>query len=108
MWGGHPVSCAVALANLGVFDSEDVLGNVRRNEGWLSERLRDLQARHEIVGDVRGTGYFWALELVKDRERRVGFTDEEAEARRCWSSATADRGHRTHEAVTCEVAVSLT
>src|SRR5680860_75323 len=63
-WGGHPVSCAVALANLEVFSSADVLGNVRRNEGWLGEQLRELGHRHEIVGDVRGTGYFYALELV--------------------------------------------
>lgn len=78
-WGGHPVSCAVALANIGVFESEDVLGNVRRNEGWLGEQLNELKTRHEIVGDVRGTGYFWALELVADREHKVMFTDEQAE-----------------------------
>jgi adenosylmethionine-8-amino-7-oxononanoate aminotransferase len=78
-WGGHPVSCAVALANLAVFESEDVLGNVRRNEAWLGAQLRELAERHEIVGDVRGTGYFWALELVADRERKVAFTDEESE-----------------------------
>ncbi|MPZ88431.1 MAG: aspartate aminotransferase family protein [Nitriliruptorales bacterium] len=78
-WGGHPVSCAVALANIGVFESEDVLGNVQRNEVWLGEQLHELMARHEIVGDVRGTGYFWALELVADRERKVMFTNEQAE-----------------------------
>ncbi len=79
-WGGHPVSCAVALANLGVFESEDVLGNVQRNEGWLGDQLRELYDRHEIVGDVRGTGYFWALELVADRDHKVLFTDEQSEA----------------------------
>jgi hypothetical protein len=79
-WGGHPVACAVAIANLGVFDSEDVLANVRRNEEWLGGQLRELAARHEIVGDVRGTGYFWALELVKDRDRRISFDDEESES----------------------------
>jgi len=78
-WGGHPVSCAVALANIGVFESEDVLGNVQRNEGWLGGQFRELQARHEIVGDVRGTGYFWALELVADRERKILFTSEQSE-----------------------------
>jgi adenosylmethionine-8-amino-7-oxononanoate aminotransferase len=78
-WGGHPVACAVALANLGVFESEDVLGTVQRNEAWLGDQLRELMDRHEIVGDVRGTGYFWALELVADRERKIGFTDEQAE-----------------------------
>ena len=78
-WGGHPVSCAVALANLEVFSSADVLGNVRRNEGWLGEQLRELGHRHEIVGDVRGTGYFYALELVADRDRKLAFTDEQSE-----------------------------
>jgi len=78
-WGGHPVACAVALANLEVFDSEDVLGNVQRNGAWLGEQLRELMARHEIVGDVRGTGYFWALELVADREHKVAFDDAHAE-----------------------------
>ena len=78
-WGGHPVACAVALANLGVMEAEDVLGNVERNGPWFSEQLRVLYDRHDIVGDIRGTGYFWALELVFDRDRKVGFTDQQAE-----------------------------
>jgi adenosylmethionine-8-amino-7-oxononanoate aminotransferase len=78
-WGGHPVSAAVALANLGVFESDDLLGNVRGNEEWLGAQLQQLHAEHEIVGDVRGTGYFWALELVADRDRRIGFSDEQSE-----------------------------
>ncbi|MDQ3148157.1 MAG: aspartate aminotransferase family protein [Actinomycetota bacterium] len=78
-WGGHPVSCAVAMANIGVLESEDALGNVQRNEVWLGESLRDLMARHEMVGDVRGIGYFWALELVADRKHKVAFTEDQAE-----------------------------
>ncbi|WP_052666231.1 aspartate aminotransferase family protein [Nitriliruptor alkaliphilus] len=78
-WGGHPVSCAVALANLEVFETEDVLANVQANEDWFGDQLRELYDRHEIVGDVRGTGYFWALELVKDREHKVMFDDAESE-----------------------------
>jgi adenosylmethionine-8-amino-7-oxononanoate aminotransferase len=78
-WGGHPVSAAVALANIEVFEREDLLGNVERNGPWLGEQLRELMARHEIVGDVRGRGYFWALELVADREHRVQFDDEQTE-----------------------------
>ena len=65
-FGGHPVSCAVALANLEVFEREDLLAHVRRAETDLRatlDRLRDLP----IVGDVRGAGFFWAVELVKDR-----------------------------------------
>ncbi|MBO0841760.1 MAG: aspartate aminotransferase family protein [Nocardioides sp.] len=77
-FGGHPVSTAVALANLDIFEREDLLGNVTRNEGaFLStlERLKDLP----IVGDVRGSGYFYGIELVKDRETRETFTPEESE-----------------------------
>ena len=78
-WGGHPVAAAVALANIEVFEKEDILGNVQRNGAWFGERLQELYDRHEIVGDVRGTGYFWALELVKDREHKIGFDDAETE-----------------------------
>ena len=78
-WGGHPVAAAVGLANLEVFEKEDLLGNVRANEEWLGGELNRLKVEHEIVGDVRGTGYFWALELVADRDKRVQFTDEQSE-----------------------------
>ena len=64
-FGGHPVACAVALANLEVFEREDLLSHVRTNEATLQatlDKLRDLP----LVGDVRGAGFFWALELVKD------------------------------------------
>jgi hypothetical protein len=66
-FGGHPVSCAVALANLDLFEREDLLGNVLRQENSFRktlERLYDLL----IVGDVRGDGYFYAIELVKDMQ----------------------------------------
>ena len=77
-FAGHPVSAAVALANLDVFEKEDLLGNVRANEGRFRatlERLLDLP----IVGDVRGDGYFYGIELVKDKATRETFTDDEAE-----------------------------
>jgi adenosylmethionine-8-amino-7-oxononanoate aminotransferase len=77
-WGGHPVAAAIAMANLDVFENEDILGHVRANEGKflaMLESLRDLP----IVGDVRGLGYFYAIELVKDQETKASFTDEESE-----------------------------
>ena len=77
-FGGHPVSTAVAMANLDVFESENVLGHVRANEGAFRatlERLLDLP----IVGDVRGDGYFYGIELVKDKATRESFTAEECE-----------------------------
>jgi len=77
-FGGHPVSTAVAMANLDIFENEGVLDNVRDNEGAFRttlERLKDLP----IVGDVRGDGYFYGIELVKDKDTKATFNDAEAE-----------------------------
>ena len=77
-FAGHPVSSAVALANLDVFEKEDLLGNVRGHEAAFRatlEKLYDLP----IVGDVRGAGYFYGIEMVKDKVTRETFTDEESE-----------------------------
>ncbi len=77
-FGGHPVSCAVALANLDLFEKEDLLGNVLRNENAFRatlERLYDLP----IVGDVRGDGYFYGIELVKDQTTKETFSADESE-----------------------------
>jgi adenosylmethionine-8-amino-7-oxononanoate aminotransferase len=78
-WGGHPMCAAVAMANLDVFEREGLNEHVRENEGAfrdMLESLRDIP----IVGDVRGAGYFCALELVKDRDTRQSFSDEESES----------------------------
>jgi adenosylmethionine-8-amino-7-oxononanoate aminotransferase len=77
-FAGHPVSCAVAMANLDVFEKEDLLGNVRSHEAAFRatlEKLNDLP----IVGDVRGDGYFYGIELVKDKATRLTFDDAESE-----------------------------
>jgi adenosylmethionine-8-amino-7-oxononanoate aminotransferase len=66
-FGGHPVAAAMALRNIEIFEREGVLENVRTLEGHLRDRLRELLAL-PIVGDVRGAGFFWAMELVKDDE----------------------------------------
>jgi len=65
-FGGHPVAAAIALRNIEIFEREGVLENVRANEGHIRERLEGVKERLPIVGDVRGAGYFWALELVRD------------------------------------------
>jgi adenosylmethionine-8-amino-7-oxononanoate aminotransferase len=76
-FGGHPVSCAVALANLAILDEEGVLDHVATlgpTFGARLESLRDVP----IVGDVRGDGFFWAVELIKDPDHpEVRFTREE-------------------------------
>jgi adenosylmethionine-8-amino-7-oxononanoate aminotransferase len=77
-FGGHPVSCAVALANLDIFEREDLNGHVRSHSGAFRatlEKLTDLP----IVGEVRGDGYFFGIELVKDQATRETFTDDESE-----------------------------
>jgi adenosylmethionine-8-amino-7-oxononanoate aminotransferase len=77
-FGGHPMGCAVALANIAVFEEENVLENVREQESQLRgmlDGLRDIP----IVGDVRGAGFFHALELVADQETKARFTREETE-----------------------------
>jgi adenosylmethionine-8-amino-7-oxononanoate aminotransferase len=65
-FGGHPVAAAMALRNIEIFEREGVLENVRAHEGYLRTRLGELRDRLPIVGDVRGAGFFWALELVRD------------------------------------------
>jgi adenosylmethionine-8-amino-7-oxononanoate aminotransferase len=77
-FAGHPVSAAVAMANLDIFEKEDLPGNVRANEAGFRatlEKLGDLP----IVGDIRGAGYFYGIEMVKDKATRETFTDEESE-----------------------------
>ncbi|MFD6448374.1 aspartate aminotransferase family protein [Promicromonospora sp. NPDC060204] len=77
-FGGHPVSAAVAMANLDLFDEEDLTGRVKENAPAFRatlERLHDLP----IVGDVRGAGYFYGIELVRDKATRETFSGDEAE-----------------------------
>ena len=76
-FGGHPVSAAVALANLDIFEREGLNAAVKRQAPELRatlERLYDVP----IVGDVRGEGYFYSIELVKNQATRETFTRDEA------------------------------
>ena len=77
-WGGHPVGAAVALANLDIMDHEGLYDHVRDNEAAFRatlEKLTDL----DIVGDVRGAGFFYGIELVKDKATKATSSDDEAE-----------------------------
>ena len=92
-FGGHPVSCAVALANLDVMEKDGLLDHVQANEAAFRstlERLRDLP----IVGDVRGAGYFYGIEMVKDKATKETFDEDESERllRRFMSKALFDAG----------------
>src|SRR5919201_542721 len=77
-FAGHPVASAVAMSNLDVFEREDINGHVLRKQDELRgmlDGLRDIP----IVGDVRGDGFFHAIELVRDQETKEGFSDSESE-----------------------------
>jgi adenosylmethionine-8-amino-7-oxononanoate aminotransferase len=77
-FGGHPVGAAVALTNLDIFEREGLNAHVRDNTGLFRsylERLTDLP----IVGDVRGDGYFFGIELVKDKATKETFDDVESD-----------------------------
>lgn len=92
-FGGHPVSCAVALANLDIFEEENLLQHVLDNEGAFRTALDSL-CDLPIVGDIRGAGYFYGIEMVKNRETRETFSAEESEIliRRFLSDALLDEG----------------
>src|ERR671930_216746 len=77
-FGGHPIQAAIALKNIEIMKRERIVERVSENEDAFRatlEQLLDLP----IVGDLRGAGYFYALELVKDKETRAGFSPEESE-----------------------------
>jgi adenosylmethionine-8-amino-7-oxononanoate aminotransferase len=77
-FGGHPVACAVALANIDVIEREELCANVLANERPFREMLESMRDL-PIVGDVRGAGYFHAIELVKDKDTKETFNAAESE-----------------------------
>jgi len=69
-YSGHPLACASAIASIEAFKEEGIVENSAEMGGVFAEQLRGLQERHPSIGDVRGLGCFWGLELVRDRETR--------------------------------------
>lgn len=70
-YSGHPLACAAGIASIQVFEESHLLEQVRRlGQEVVQPGLKDLMERHPAVGDVRGRGLFWAVELVKNRESR--------------------------------------
>ena len=92
-FGGHPVMCAIALKNIEIMKRERIVDHVAENAEAMRSSLATLKDL-PIVGDLRGTGFFYALELVKDKETRESFSDEESETllRGFLSGALWDRG----------------
>jgi adenosylmethionine-8-amino-7-oxononanoate aminotransferase len=77
-FGGHPVMCAIALKNIEIMKREGIVEHVRANQERFKAKLDTLLGL-PIVGDVRGTGFFWAVELVKDKETKETFDDAECD-----------------------------
>ena len=71
-YSGHPLACASIVATIDVMKDEDIIGNgARIGEAVLGPGLRELARRHPVIGEVRGTAVFWALDLVSDRQSRA-------------------------------------
>ena len=77
-FGGHPVATAVAVANMNAMADEDILGNVLANEDYFRGGLDAIRDTHNCVGEVRGTGYFYAVEFWRDRHNGVRLSGDEA------------------------------
>ena len=92
-FGGHPTMCAIALKNIEILKRERIVENVIENEEAFRKTLSRL-LELPICGDLRGAGYFWAIELVKNKETRATFSDEECETllRGFLSNAVFERG----------------
>jgi adenosylmethionine-8-amino-7-oxononanoate aminotransferase len=78
-FGGHPVQCAVALKNIEIMKRERIVEHVAEEQDTFRATLEPLLDL-PIVGDLRGTGFFYALELVKDKDTRETFSEEECES----------------------------
>ncbi|MGH8987371.1 MAG: aminotransferase class III-fold pyridoxal phosphate-dependent enzyme, partial [Acidimicrobiales bacterium] len=77
-FAGHPMSCAVALANLDIFEREHILDHVQKTRDYFRSSLETLYDL-PIVGDVRGEGFFYGIELVKDKVTKESFDQQESE-----------------------------
>jgi len=75
-FGGNPVSCAAGLAVLDVLERESLQGHAAETGDYQRECLRELMERHELIGEVRGSGFLTGIELVRDRDTREPATDE--------------------------------
>lgn len=78
-FGGHPVGSTVALKNIEIMEREGILDHVLELEPYVQAGMERLMAEHPIIGNVRGMGFFWSMELVKDRETREPVAGPEGE-----------------------------
>jgi taurine--2-oxoglutarate transaminase len=114
-YSGHPLACASAVASIRIFEEEGILDHVRALEPVIGERLAKIEAAHPSVGEVRGLGVFWAVELVKDKETReplvpYNASGEAAKPMNAFAAACKERGlwpfthfNRTHVVPPCTI-----
>jgi len=69
-YGGHTIACAATLANIGIIENENLVAKAAEKGKYLESKLNGLSAKHPIVGDVRGIGMLWAVELMADRKTK--------------------------------------
>jgi adenosylmethionine-8-amino-7-oxononanoate aminotransferase len=84
---GHPVACAASLAVMNYIQSNDLLARVEKQGAYLEAGLREIFQQNVHVGDIRGRGLFWAVELVADRETRKPFARKNQLAKRIKQTA---------------------
>jgi len=109
-YSGHPLACASAVAALTIMQEEGIVENARRiGEDVLGPGLRELVDRHGVVGEVRGLGVFWAVELVEDKESReplaaakVAAIAKACRERGMWPLTVANRIHMVPPCVITE------
>jgi taurine--2-oxoglutarate transaminase len=104
-WGGltyssHPMSCAAGIATLQVYQEDRLLENAQQMSTVMGQGLADLQARHPTVGDVRGLGLFWIIELVKDRDTREPLVPWNAKSSELGPMPAVKRHMREHNLYT--------
>ena len=75
-FGGNPVSCAVGNAVLDVMENENLMENARKVGAYVREGLGRLQDKYDLIGDVRGRGFWIGIELVRDRETKEPASEE--------------------------------
>ncbi len=97
-WSGHPLATAIASTVLRIYEREQVFENVRDLAPRFAAGLQELR-RIPLVGDVRGMGFFWALELVKDRETKGAFSSDEAD----WLLRQELSGHMDELGLLCRL-----
>jgi taurine--2-oxoglutarate transaminase len=100
-YSGHPLACATAVASIGIFEEEGVLAHARHlGDDIIGPALHDIASRHASVGEVRGLGVFWAVELVADPTTRepappatVGAVVAECKRHGMWPLSAGNRIH---------------